>query len=125
MRCSIALCLLLLNCAVQSHEQTPTYPTWKPSGIDGIKKTNIRVWNKRPEIKYYEIGVFQEDLETPIPFVTAYKVIPLEYLKEVKFDIYIRVSNIEEARYVCSLSKLRSNNESQTLLVTRVCSKFK
>ena len=125
MRSSIALCLLLLSASIQSHEQTPTYPTWKTSGIDGIKKTNISVWNKRPDIEYYEIGVFDEDLKTPIPFVTAYKVIPLAYLKEVKFDIYIRESNIEEARYVCSLSKLRSSNESQTLLVTRVCSKFK
>ena len=121
----LCLWLLLLNCAVESHEQSPNYHNWKPSGIDEIKKTNIRVWNKRPDIEYYEIGVFEEDLKTPIPFVTAYKVIPLKYLKEVKFDIYIRESNIEEARYVCSLSKLRSSNESQTLLVTRVCSKFK
>ena len=52
-------------------------------------------------------------------------VVPSIRAKEVKFDIYIRESNIEEARYVCSLSKLRSSNESQTLLVTRICSKFK
>jgi len=125
MRCSITLCLLLLNFAVHSHEQTPTYPTWKSSGIDGIKKTNIRIWNKRPDIEFYEIGVFEEDRETPIPFVTSYKIIPVGYLKEVKFDIYIREKNIAEARYVCSLSKLRSNDRSQALLATRICSKFK
>ena len=117
--------MLLFNYAVHSHEQTPTYPKWTVSGVSEVKKTQIRLWNSRPDIEYYEIGVFEEDLKTPIPFVTAYKVIPLAYLKEVKFDIYIRESNIEEARYVCSLSKLRSSNESQTLLVTRVCSKFK
>tara|TARA_R100000908_G_C3616785_1_gene64259 strand:+ start:97 stop:450 length:354 start_codon:yes stop_codon:yes gene_type:complete len=117
--------LLLLNFAVHSHEQTPTYPTWKSSGIDGIKKTNIRIWNKRPDIEFYEIGVFEEDRETPIPFVTSYKIIPVGYLKEVKFDIYIREKNIAEARYVCSLSKLRSNDRSQALLATRICSKFK
>ena len=116
--------MLLLSASIQSHEQTPTYPTWKTSGIDGIKKTNIRVWNKRPDIEYYEIGVFDGDWQ-PIPFVTAYKILPVKYLQEVKVDIYIRESNIEEARYVCSLSKLRSSNESQTLLVTRICSKFK
>jgi len=125
MRSSVILCLLLFNYAVYSHEQTPTYPKWTVSGVSEVKKTQIRLWNSRPDIEYYEIGVFKEDLKTPIPFVTAYKVIPLAYLKEVKFDIYIRESNIEEARYVCSLSKLRSSNESQTLLVTRVCSKFK
>ena len=83
MRCSIALCLLLFNYAVHSHEQTPTYPKWSVSGVDGIKKTQIRLWNSRPNIEYYEIGVFKEDLETPIPFVTAYKIVPLGYLKEV------------------------------------------
>ena len=124
MRCSIALCLLLLNVAIHSHEQTPTYPTWKLSGINEVKKTQIRLWNSRPDIEYYEIGVFDGEWQ-PIPFVTAYKILPIKYLQEKKIDIYIRESNIEEARYVCSLSKLRSNDESQTLLVTRICSKFK
>ena len=124
MRSSVALCLLLFNYAVHSHEQTPTYPTWKASGISEVKKTQLKLWNSRPDIEYYEIGGFDGDWQ-PIPFVTAYKILPVEYLQEVKIDIYIRESNIEEARYVCSLSKLRSSNESQTLLVTRVCSKFK
>ena len=124
MRSSIALCLLLLNVAIHSHEQTPTYPTWKLSGINEVKKTQIRLWNSRPDIEHYEIGVFDGEWQ-PIPFVTAYKILPIKYLQEKKIDIYIRESNIEEARYVCSLSKLRSNDESQTLLVTRICSKFK
>ncbi len=125
MRSAVVLCLLLLNVAVHSHQQTPTYPTWKVSGVDGIKKTNIRLWNSRPDVEYYEIGVFAEDLKTPIPFVTAYKIVPLSYLKEVKFDVYIRESNIKDARYVCSLSKLRSKDVSKTLVATRICSKFK
>lgn len=124
MRSSIALCLLLFNYTVHSHEQTPTYPEWTVSGVSGIKKTNIRLWNKRPNVEYYEIGVFKEDLKTPIPFVTAYKIVPLGYLKEVKFDVYIRESNIKDARYVCSLSKLRSKDMSKTLVATRICSKF-
>ena len=124
MRSSVALCLLLFNYAVHSHEQTPTYPKWTVSGVSEVKKTQIRLWNSRPDIEYYEIGVFDGNWQ-PIPFVTAYKIIPVEYLQEVKIDIYIKESNIEETRYVCSLSKLRSSNESQTLLVTRICSKFK
>ena len=124
MRSSVALCLLLFNYAVHSHEQTPTYLKWTVSGVSEVKKTQIRLWNSRPDIEYYEIGVFDGDWQ-PIPFVTAYKILPVKYLQEVKVDIYIKKSNIEEARYVCSLSKLRSNNESQTLLVTRICSKFK
>jgi hypothetical protein len=125
MRSAVVLCLLLLNFAVHSHQQTPTYPEWTVSGVSGIKKTNIRLWNSRPDVEYYEIGVFKEDLKTPIPFVTAYKIVPLGYLKEVKFDVYIRESNIKDARYVCSLSKLRSKDVSKTLVATRICSKFK
>ena len=124
MRSAVVLCLLLFNYAVHSHEQTPTYPKWTVSGVSEVKKTQIRLWNSRPNIEYYEIGVFDGDWQ-PIPFVTAYKILPVKYLQEVKVDIYIKESNIEEARYVCSLSKLRSSNESQTLLVTRICSKFK
>ena len=70
MRSSVALCLLLFNYAVHSHEQTPTYPTWKVSGVSEVKKTQIRLWNSRPDIEYYEIGVFDGDWQ-PIPFVTA------------------------------------------------------
>ncbi len=125
MRSAVVLCLLLLNFAVHSHQQTPTYLEWTVSGVSGIKKTNIRLWNSRPDVEYYEIGVFKEDLKTPIPFVTAYKIVPLGYLKEVKFDVYIRESNIKDARYVCSLSKLRSKDVSKTLVATRICSKFK
>ena len=125
MRSAVVLCLLLLNFAVHSHQQTPTYLEWTVSGVSGIKKTNIRLWNSRPDVEYYEIGVFEEDLKTPIPFVTAYKIVPLGYLKEVKFDVYIRESNIKDARYVCSLSKLRSKDVSKTLVATRICSKFK
>ena len=119
MRGAVILCLLLSG-AVLSHEMTPTYPKWEISGVDDVKKTTMRLWNSREDIRYYEIGLFDESWK-PIPFVTAYRIIPLEYLKEVKFDVYI----IKRARYICSLSKLRSSNESQTLLATRICSKFK
>jgi hypothetical protein len=103
---------------------TPTYPKWEISGVDDVKKTTMRLWNSREDVRYYEIGLFSDDWK-PIPFVTAYRIIPLDYLKEVKFDVYITENNIKRARYICSLSKLRSSSESQTLLATRICSKFK
>ena len=103
---------------------TPTYPTWKMSVVQGVKKTTMELWNSRKDVGYYEVGVFDE-LWKPIPFVTAYRIIKIDYLSKVKFDIYIRTQDIVEARYICSLSKLRSNDESKTLLATRICSKFK
>ena len=121
---SIGLCLLLLSGVVLSHEMTPTYPTWSISGVEGVKKTTMQIWNSRKDVSFYEVGVFNNKWK-PIPFVTAYKIIKIDYLSKVNFDIYIRTQDIVEATYVCSLSKLRSNNESKTLLATRICSKFK
>ena len=123
MRGAVILCLLLSG-AVLSHEMTPTYPKWEISGVDDVKKTTMRLWNSRENVRYYEIGLFSDDWK-PLPFVTAYRILPVGYLKEVKFDVYITENNIKRARSVCSLSKLRSSNESQTLLATRICSKFK
>jgi len=124
MRGAIILCLLLLNLAGHSHEQTPTYPEWKPSGIDGIQKTTIRLWNSRNDVEFYEIGLF-DDNWWPMPFVTANKIIHLGYLEEIYFDIYIRKSDLVDTRYVCSLSKLSDSTNNKTLLATKICSKFK
>ena len=120
---SVVLCLLLFNSAV-AHEMTPTYPTWQVSYSGGIKKTTMELWNSREDVQYYEIGVFDDEWK-PIPFVTSYKIMKVDYLSQVKFDVYIRENNIKDARYICSLSKLRSDNVSKTLLATQICSKFK
>jgi len=124
MRGTIILCLLLFNLAGHSHEQTPTYPEWQVSGIDGVKKTTIRLWNSRKDVEFYEVGLFDDEWET-VPFVTAYKIIPIDYLQQVHFDIYIKDSDVGIARYVCSLSKLRDDTDKKTLLATKICSKFK
>ena len=69
MRGAVILCLLLSG-AVLSHEMTPTYPKWEISGVDDVKKTTMRLWNSREDVRYYEIGLFSDDWK-PIPFVTA------------------------------------------------------
>jgi len=121
---SVGLALLLCSSLAFSHEMTPTYPEWQVSYSGGIKKTTMELWNSREDVQYYEIGVFDESWK-PIPFVTSYKIMKVDYLSHVKFDVYIRENNIKDARYICSLSKLRSNDVSKTLVATRICSKFK
>ena len=122
---SVGLALLLCSSLAFSHEMVPTYPIWQVSYSGGIKKTTMELWNSREDVQYYEIGVFTEDLKESVPFVTSYKIMKVDYLSQVKFDVYIRENNIKDARYICSLSKLRSDNVSKTLLATQICSKFK
>ena len=122
---SIALCLLLFNLTAVAHEMTPTYPTWDKTAYDGIKKVTMSLWNSRKDVQYYEIGVFTKDFEESVPFVTLYSILKVEYLSHVEFDVYMTEESIKKAVYICSLSKLRSNDDSKPLLATQICSKFK
>jgi hypothetical protein len=103
---------------------TPTYPKLEPSHLDNVYKTTMEMFNKREEVEYYEIGVFDAEWK-PIPFVTKYEIIKIRYLGHVTFDIYIRKQDVSRATYVCSVSKLRKDAKTKTAIASRICSKFK
>jgi hypothetical protein len=118
---------LMMAFAVSSavaHEMTPTYPKLVPSHLQGVVKTTMEIFNKRNDVEYYEIGVFDKDFN-PIPFVSSYRVVHLKYLGHLKFDIYIREKDKDRAVYICSRSKLRKGDEVRTAVSSRICSKIK
>ena len=115
---------LLLALPVQAHEMVPTYPRLEISHMDGLLKTTMKMFNKRADVEYYEVGVFDKDFN-PVPFVTAYNVFKLEYLSHTTFDIYIREQDRDRAVYVCSRSKLRKGSGVDTAISSKICSKFK
>ena len=125
---SVILVILLsaffvsLNAA--SHDMTPTYPKWKMSFIPSAKMTTMQVFNKRSDVQWYQIGVFDKDWQ-PIPFVTRYKIINIKYLKRVKFDVYVNEENAKLAEYICSTSKLRGNDDFKPIVESKICSRFK
>jgi hypothetical protein len=107
-----------------AHEMTPTYPKLRPSHLDNVYVTTMEMFNKRNDVEYYEIGVFDKDFK-PIPFVSSYTIINIKYLGHVTFDIYIRKEDVSKAEYVCSTSKLRKDNKTKNAVSSRICSKFK
>jgi len=107
-----------------AHEMTPTYPKLIPSHLDNVYMTTMEMFNKRDDVEFYEIGVFDKDWN-PIPFVSSYKVIKLRYLGHVSFDIYIRKEDVSRAEYICSKSKLRKDSVTRAAINSRICSKFK
>lgn len=119
---AIAVSASLVSAAM-AHEMTPTYPRLEMSHLDGVVKTTMRLFNKRSDVEYYEIGVFDENLK-PVPFVTSYRVIKIDYLGHVTFDVYIRKSDMDRAEYVCSRSKIRKSDEVRTSVSSLICSKF-
>jgi len=104
-----------------AHEMTPTYPTWKIAYFRDLLVTEMEMFNKRADIEYYEVGVFDENWN-PIPFVSSFKLFKLEYLSRIKFEVYIREQDKVRAKYICSKSKLR---EGENKISSKICSRFK
>ena len=115
---------VFLSLSVSAHEMVPTYPQWKQSAFQDVVQTTMEMFNKRQDVEYYEIGLFDKDWE-PIPFVSSYKVFRLQYLGHVKFDVYINKKDKDRAVYICSKSKLRKSDEVRTAISSKICSKFR
>ena len=116
---------LLFATSSIAHEMVPTYPKWEPSGLyPGVVKTTIEIFNKRSDVEYYEIAVFDKDWQ-PIYFVADYKVIRLKYLASASIDIYISTNNRDSAEYICSRSKIQKDNDIRTAVSSKICSRFK
>lgn len=107
-----------------AHEMTPTYPKLVHSHLDGVVKTTMSLFNKRKDVQFYEIAVFDKDFN-PIAFATSHNVIKLNYLSSVNFEIYIRRIDASKVTYICSVSKLEKNSTIRTAVSSRICSKIK
>ena len=115
---------ILFASQVAAHEMTPTYPKLRPSHIDNVYVTEMEMFNKRQDVEFYEIGVFDKDMN-PIPFVSKYNVINLKYLGHVTFDVYVRKADVSRATYLCSISKLRKDGSTKAAVASKICSKFR
>ena len=116
--------ILLAASPVFAHEMVPTYPRLEQSHMDGVLKATLKMFNKRADVEYYEVGVFDENFE-PVPFVSAYNIFKLEYLGHVTFDVYIRKADKDRAQYICSRSKIKKDSTTKTAISSRICSKLK
>lgn len=116
--------LILFSLSSLAHEMTPTYPTWSPSHIATVVKTQMQIFNKREDISYYEIEVFSPEWEN-LGFVSTYNILDVAYLETKKFDVYMTEGTSIAAEYICTTSKIRSEDSKQTSLASRICSRLK
>ena len=119
----ITIAFLVWGACATSHEMTPAYPEVKPSHVKNVVKVEMSLFNSREEIQYYQIELF--DLNwTNIPFATQYRIINIGYKQRKSFDVYIRKSDMDEAVFLCTTSKVRKTNKSRTLISSRICSRL-
>ena len=117
--------LLLLLCgSVAAHDMRPTYPTWSISHIPDVKVVRMELFNKRADVEWYEIGVFDVNFK-PLPFVSRFRVLNIPYLTQVKFDVYVTEANSIGAEYICSISKLKASKNNMPIVSSKICSRFK
>ena len=106
------------------HEMSPTYVEFNPSYINNVLKTTIELFNRREDVSYYEIEVYDKD-RNPISFVADNKIINLNYLEKKSIDVYIKNTDKDKVVYVCTLSRFIKEDVTKTNVSSRICSKAK
>ena len=124
MKAIYAILALIMASATQAHEMLPTYPRLAPSYVEDVMQVSMRMFNKRQDVEWYEIGVFDAKWK-PVPFVTGYRILKVEYLSHVRFDVYVNKKDATRATYIFSQSKLRREKEDGAIIASRICSKFR
>ena len=120
----ILLVGLVFCTSLNAHEMTPTYPKLKPSYVDNVFVAKMKLFNRRNDVEYYEIGVFTSKWKA-LPFASTSKVIKIGYNKTKLFEVYIRAIDVAKAVYICTESKVFKSTEQVTLISSRICSKIK
>jgi len=117
---------LLLSASIASaHEMVPTYPIWwNATEANGILKTNLSIWNRRKDVVYYEIEVFDQNFK-PADFATQEKIIKINYLQRKNFSIYIKENDRDNVTYICTRSRLLKDDVQTSGVSSRICSKIK
>lgn len=124
MKYVIAVLVFILSGQATAHQWTPTYPKLRPSFVEGIYTTRLRLFNGRRDVEYYEIQVLDKEMNG-VTFATKERIVKVDYLKSLEVDVYIREQDKSKALYVCSKSKLLAGNDTATVVSSRICSKLK
>lgn len=118
-------CVVAMLASVSNaHELTPTYPQLKPSVIDGAVVAEMKLWNRRKDVRYYEITVHDKDWNN-VPFAAVERLMNVEYNEMVNFGVFLKKESVRKVTYICTTSKQLKEDVESTGLMTRICSKIK
>jgi len=125
MKYIIFLATMICGQVSLAHDFTPTYPKLETTHQSGVLKASMKLFNKRNDIRYYRVGVFDDEWNK-IPFiVSGGKVINVEYLDTKRFDVYIQESRRKDVTYICTKSLTLQDGSTRSIMASRICSKVK
>ena len=124
MRLISIIAAALITSSAAAHELTPTYPEIESAYVDGVSVIKMKMWNRRDDASYYEVNVYDSEWK-PVPFATPEKIIKLGYLEHKSFELYIRDTDRDKIKYICTTSKQLKQDVQSTGIKSRICSKVK
>jgi len=113
-----------LSLEAAAHELTPTYPKLESAYMDGLSVVTMKMWNRRNDVEYYEISIFDKEWN-PVPFATTDRLLKLGYLEHKSFDLYIRDKDKNKVEYICTTSKQLKADVKSTGVKSKICSRVK
>jgi hypothetical protein len=84
----------------------------------------MELFNRRKEVEYYELGVFDADWNEML-FASENKLVQIKYLETKKINVYVRNEDLKNVSFICTESRLRKEDTKQTLISSKICSKIK
>lgn len=106
-----------------AHELTPTYPKLRQSVYDDVLVTNMSLFNRRQDVDYYSIEVWDEEWNA-VQFAVSTKVVQVKYLERKNIEIFFKASDRERVTYICTRSRILKGEES-SVIASNICSKVK
>lgn len=120
----VFMMMCLIGGYANAHQFIPTYPKFETSFIEGVATTRMELFNKRQEIEYYELGVYDAEWN-PMPFASESKIIRINYLETKKINVYIKKEDLKRAVYICTESRMKKQEIQATTISSKICSKIK
>lgn len=124
MRYCLIAAALFFSSGAAAHELTPAYPEFKQSHVDKVSVTTMKLWNRREDVGYYELNVYDENWNR-IPFATSDRLMQVGYLQTKTFEVYVRDSDIEKIEFICTTSKQLKDDVKSTGITSKICSRVK
>lgn len=120
------LALIATLCAgpTLAHEMTPTYPEFKSSYVEGISVAKLSIFNRRIDVDYYQVDVY-DDKWNRLPFAAKSRLLRVNYLRIVDFEVYVKDEMVDRVGYICTISKIPVAKMDRTAVASRICSKIK
>tara|TARA_R110000787_G_scaffold50839_2_gene120780 strand:+ start:179 stop:550 length:372 start_codon:yes stop_codon:yes gene_type:complete len=122
MKIVILAAALLFSFSAAAHEMTPAYLKIKQSEVTDVYATEIKMYNRRSDVDYYQISVFDGQWNR-LPFASFQRLFKLPYTKRKTIKVYFQKEVANKVVYVCTKSKLYKG--AGTFVSSRICSKVK